>query len=128
MVTGMARRHGFTLIELLVVMAAVSLLLGLVVPRYFEHLERAREAALRQNLATFRDALDKFSADRGHWPAELDELVAAGYLRAIPTDPYTERNDTWQLVEPVDGRRGRISDIRSGAPGSGRQGAPYGSL
>lgn len=65
------RARGFTLIELLVVLAAVALLLGLTLPRYIAHLDRAREAALRQNLATLRDAIDKFHADRERYPQGL---------------------------------------------------------
>ena len=47
-------RHGFTLIEMLVVMAVVALLLSVAAPRYVEHVDRAREAALRSNLAAMR--------------------------------------------------------------------------
>ena len=53
-----AVKRGFTLIELLVVMAALGLLLAISAPRYTEHVDRAREAVLRQNLASMRDAID----------------------------------------------------------------------
>jgi prepilin-type N-terminal cleavage/methylation domain-containing protein len=39
-------RRGFTLIELMVVMAVIALLLSLAVPRYFDGLERGKEAVL----------------------------------------------------------------------------------
>lgn len=70
------RHHGFTLIELIVVMAIVALLVSIAAPRYLLSLERAREASLRSSLQTLRAAIDKYTADRGHYPDNLDALVA----------------------------------------------------
>ena len=117
--------RGFTLIELLVVLAAIGLLLGIAAPRYFEHVDRAREAALRQNLATLRDAIDKFAADRGRYPESLEELARERYVREVPVDPLTERQDTWTFVAPNDIRKGRVQDVRSGASGKARDGRLY---
>ena len=66
---------GFTLIELIVVMAIVALLLTLAAPRYFHSVERSKEAVLKANLATTRDAIDKFRGDTGKYPDRLDVLV-----------------------------------------------------
>jgi general secretion pathway protein G len=120
------RRAGFTLIELLVVMAVLALLLAITVPRYTEHVDRARETVLRQNLAATRDAIDKFLADKGRHPAALQELVQARDLRQVPLDPISDRIDTWVLVPPAGATAG-VADIRSGAPGSARDGTPYAS-
>lgn len=121
------RARGFTLIELLVVLAALALLLGLAVPRYVEHVERARETVLQQNLAALRDAIDKFNADRGRYPAELAELARERYLREVPRDPITERSDTWAVVPPPGGGTGQVYDVHSGAKGIARDGRPYAS-
>lgn len=119
-------RRGFTLIELLVVMAIVALLISIAAPRYFVHLERAREAALAETLAVTRDAIDKFHGDTGRYPQDLDELVNRRYLRAAPVDPLTERRDGWQLVAPPGGTG--VWDLRSSAPGTARDGRPFGEL
>lgn len=120
------RGGGFTLIELLVVMAVVGLLLAVVAPQYYQHVDRARETALRQNLASLRDAIDKFHADRARYPKHLQELVAERYLRSLPVDPVTERNDTWVLVAPPGAQAGlAVADVRSGATGTARDGSPY---
>ena len=66
--------RGFTLIELLVVMAIVATLLSIAAPRYFDHLDRARENTLRQSLTVMRDAIDKYRADTGRYPEDLQEL------------------------------------------------------
>jgi len=120
-----ARRRGFTLVELMVVMAIVALLLAIALPRYFGHLEKARETVLRQDLATMRDAIDKYHGDRGRYPDSLQELAAARYLRAVPVDPLTDRGDTWQVVAPEGGETGAVYDVKSGAPGKARDGTAY---
>jgi general secretion pathway protein G len=122
----MARVHrGFTLIELMVVMAIVATLLTIVAPRYFEHLSRAREAALRETLAVTRDAIDKFHADHDRYPGTLEELVDRRYLRQVPLDPLTERRDSWTLLPPparAEGElpEGSVWDLRSGASEEGK--------
>jgi general secretion pathway protein G len=118
-------KRGFTLVELMVVMAIIALLLALAMPRYFKHLETARETILKQDLAVMRDAVDKYHGDRGRYPDSLEELVSARYLRTLPVDPITERPDTWQVVAPSSGEAGAVYDIKSGAPGNARDGSPY---
>ena len=122
------RPRGFTLIELLVVMSAIATLLTIAVPRYFQHLDRAREASLRESLAVMRDAIDKFRGDTGNYPETLDELVDKRYLRRVPPDPLTDSRTTWVLVAPPDepGQQ-KVWDIHSGAEGQGLDGSDYGS-
>src|SRR6185312_426091 len=88
-------RSGFTLVELLVVMAIIAVLLTIATPRYFNSVERSKEAVLRQDLNVMRDAIDKFHGDTGSYPRDLAELVEKRYLRAIPVDPLTESSETW---------------------------------
>lgn len=116
---------GFTLVELLVVLAVVSLLLALAMPRYFGSVERAREAALKHDLAVMREAIDKHFADTGRYPATLDELVDKRYLRHVPIDPITERRDTWVLAPPPERELGAVFNVSSGAPGAARDGTAY---
>jgi general secretion pathway protein G len=118
------RRHGFTIIELLVVLTVLALLLTVAAPRYLQHVESAKEAALRENLHAMRDAIDKFYADRGAYPAALDDLVEHRYLRALPVDPLTQRADSWLLVAPKGTSRG-VFDVKSGAKGTSRNGSTY---
>ncbi len=119
------RTRGFTLVELMVVMAIVALLLALAMPRYFAHLGKAHDTILKQDLATMRDAIDKFHGDRGRYPESLEELVNARYLRALPVDPITERADSWQIVAPDNGETGAVYDVKSGAPGVAHDGSAY---
>lgn len=117
--------RGFTLIELLVVMAILAALLSLAAPRYFESVERGKEAALRTNLRLLREAIDKHRADTGRLPESLETLAQARYLRAVPLDPVTDRTDTWVVVPIPEGTMPGVYDVRSGAPGIARDGTAY---
>lgn len=119
---------GFTLIEMLVVLVLVALLLTIALPRYTGSVEKAKEVALVENLRVLRVTLDQFRADKGHYPATLDELVDHGYLRAVPVDPVTESNTSWFLLPAPDAQDSGIGDVRSGAPGMAWSGRPYESL
>ncbi len=96
------RAAGFTLIELLVVLAIIGLLITIAVPRYVDHVERARETALKTDLKVMREAIDKFEADQGRLPKNLDELVALRYLKEIPIDPITGARNAWIPVSAAE--------------------------
>ncbi|RYE01922.1 MAG: prepilin-type N-terminal cleavage/methylation domain-containing protein [Sphingobacteriales bacterium] len=118
-------RTGFTLIELLVVMAIIATLMTIVAPRYLSSVDKAAEAVLRTNLRLTRDAIDKYRADTGHYPENLQTLVSSRYLRDLPVDPITEQNDSWLLIIPPQSDSRGVYDIRSGAKGVGKNGKPY---
>lgn len=119
------RNSGFTLIELLVVMAIIALLLSMAMPRYFNSVEKSREAVLRENLARTRQALDKYYGDNGKYPDTLEQLVSRKYLRSLPLDPVTDSSATWIIVPPDMPEKGAIFDLKSGAAGSARNGTEY---
>ena len=119
------RPWGFTLIELLVVMAIIATLLALVAPRYFGSVTTAKENVLRSNLAQTREAIQRYQADKGRYPADLEALVSERYLRAMPLDPITDSTATWIIVPPQDPKQSGTSDVKSGAPGEASDGTPY---
>ncbi len=121
----LGRRRGFTLLELLVVMAIIATLLTIAVPRYMHSLQRSREAVLMQDLTTLRESIDKFYGDTGKYPPTLAVLVEKHYLRSIPVDPIARAADKWILVNSEDPEDNGVKDVRSGAEGSGENGAPY---
>lgn len=104
--------RGFTLIELVVVMTTIALLLTLALPRYFHAIDAGKLNVQRQNIATIRDAIDKFYGDQARYPETLDELVQARYLRSVPVDPMTEAPN-WIVIAPNDPTQGAVFDVRS---------------
>lgn len=123
----MNRTTGFTLIELLVVMAILALLLSIAAPRYFDSVDRGKEVALQTNLRMLREAIDKHKADTGRFPETLQRLVDLRYLRSMPIDPVTDNTASWVLVPHPDSATAGVFDVRSGAPGTARDGAAYAS-
>jgi general secretion pathway protein G len=124
--TERAALRAFTLVELIIVLAILALLLTVAVPRYFAHIERTKEATLKQDLAVMRDAIDKFHGDKGRYPESLDELVTLRYMRSVPVDPITDSTGTWKVLPPPDSEaKGSVYDVKSGAEGNGLDGKPF---
>ena len=126
------RSRGFTLIELLVVMAIIGILTAIAVPQMKKAPDRAREAALREDLFTFRTCLDQYFADKGHYPESLQTLVTEKYIRKIPTDPFTKSADTWVVAmeEPDSSENASdqppgIIDVHSASKAKAQDGTTY---
>jgi general secretion pathway protein G len=147
MQTTRKRQRGFTLIELMVVVTIIGILAGVAVSNVRWAQQRARESALRHDLFEMRKAIDDYYADKQRYPDGLQTLKSEHYLRLIPRDPITQKDD-WEEVQaqadptgsssdpnamPVDptalGTSGQpgIVDVKSKAPGNGLDGTPYSS-
>lgn len=125
-----SRERGFTLVELMVVMLIISILLAIAVPSFISSIRSAREAALRQDLHTMRDAIEQYTEDKQAAPQSLDDLVQAGYLRSLPIDPMTRSSSTWVTAQSdsytdVDQAQTGVNDVHSGSDQTGSDGIPY---
>lgn len=126
----MRSRRGFTLIELMIVISIILILIGIAVPAYEQSVIRAKEAVLRQDLKTMRDQIDNYTMDKEKAPQALQDLVDAGYLRALPKDPFTGSSDTWQTessdtLQSLDQTEPGITDVHSGSSATGSDGTAY---
>jgi general secretion pathway protein G len=119
------KAKGFTLIELLLVLVIIAVIAAIAAPILTGSIDQGKEAALKENLYVMRKAVDDYYADKGHYPAQLQDLVDKRYIRAVPKDPITDSKATWVLekksVKDVEG----IWNVRSGAPGKDREGTLY---
>jgi len=115
--------QGFTLVELMIVVTIAGILITLAEPSFRNSVVNAREAVLKQDLFTMRDAIDQFRADRGKYPTTLLELKEVGYLKRIPVDPFTRSDGTWQEIP--DQVESGVFDVHSGSDLVARDGTPY---
>ena len=120
---------GYTLIELMIVVSIVGILISVAIPNFQQSAMTAKETALKQNLFTLRSVLDQYYADRGDYPENLEILVEAKYIRAIPKDPLTKSSTSWieifeEQEEGNDSPAG-VYDITSGSEDLARDGTPY---
>jgi general secretion pathway protein G len=122
--------RGFTMIEMIIVVSIILILTSIAIPIYKNHILRAREAVLREDLYSMRNAIDQYTQDKDKAPQSLDDLVSSGYLHAIPKDPITGAADTWQPVNEdtianPDQTETGITDVHSGSTAVGSDGTAY---
>lgn len=122
--------RGFTLIELMIVMAIIGILAAIAVPAFTAQVQHAREAVLKTDLQTMRQAIDSYTVDKEKAPQGLEDLVQAGYLKSIPIDPMTHRSDTWitdqsDTLTDVNETEGGIDNVHSGSQGLASDGTTY---
>ena len=123
-------KRGYTLIELIIVMAIISILVSIAIPLYQKSILRTKESVLHSHLQLLRTVIDEYTFDKKKAPQTLDDLVAEGYLRAVPIDPITGSDQTWRkIVEDsltaVDQTQPGIFDVRSGSDLTSLEGTPY---
>src|SRR6218665_3767009 len=118
----------FTMIERLVVMSGLALRLTIALPQYFRSLGKSKDVALQENLRILRVVIDQFHADKGRFPATLQELVDEKDLREIRVDPVTQSSASWILTPARNRDDSGVEDVRSGAPGSSQDGVAEGCM
>ena len=121
---------GFTLIELMVVISLIVILSSFAIVQYRHSIQMSQEAVLRDDLFKMRDAIDQYYADKNSYPQSLDSLVSDGYIRALPKDPFTKSDSTWQAVpsEPDPNNptaQPGVYDVKSGSDNTAADGTRY---
>jgi general secretion pathway protein G len=126
------RSRGFTLIELMIVISLILILVSISVPAYNTSILRAKESVLLQNLFTLRSLISQYTLDKQKAPQSLEDLVTAGYIKQIPVDPFTGKNDSWTVEQEeyslsVDQQDTGITDVHSGSALTSSSGTAYSS-
>ena len=125
------RSRGFTLLELMIVISIMLILVTVGVPLYRSSITRARESVLRQNLFTLRSVISQYTLDKQKAPQSLDDLIQAGYMKQIPSDPITNQPN-WAvdqeenlILSPDEQDQGGINDVHSASTLIGTNGTAY---
>jgi general secretion pathway protein G len=124
------KRTGFTLLELMIVITVIVILAAIVLPQFQKTILASREAVLREDLSKLRMLIDQYASDKQKLPQNLEELVAAGYIRDVPKDPITGNAD-WALdigedTNLPDGGQGLLN-VHSSSPDTASDGTLYSS-
>jgi len=114
----------------MVVMSLIITLSTIAVVQYRHSVVYSKEAALKEDLFRMKEAIDQYYADKNQYPSTLDDLVSAGYLRAVPVDPITNSATTWQTIPPEPDPNnplliGGVYSVKSGSDGSAMDGTKY---
>ena len=120
-------QRGFTFMELLIVMAVIGIMAAVAIPKVITSLRRAKEVVLIQDVWAMRRAIDSYWQDKEKPPANLQELVSAGYLREVPKDPVCPDCQWNEIPAPADDTNsaGGIGDVKSSAPGEDTNGKSF---
>ena len=120
---------GFTIIELMIVISIILILIGIAAAKYDQVVLRSKEAVLKTDLRTMRDAIDNYTLDKQAAPQSVDDLSQAGYLREVPVDPMTRAKD-WVpqydsvVLSPEQSTTGMV-DVHSNSARVSSDGRPY---
>ena len=127
-VTGKVKQAGFTLLELMIVISIIIILAAITLPQDQKTIRHTRETVLRDDLRKMRSLIDQFAADKGRLPQSLEEIASEGYMREVPTDPFTGQKD-WAITTGEDpnslqGEQG-LTDVHSSSAEISTEGTPY---
>ena len=84
--------------------------------------QRRDEESLRETLVLLRAEISQFTLDHQRAPTSLAELVSSGYMKQIPPDPFTGRNDSWRIEKSAEDL-----EVHSGSDAISRNGTRYSS-
>jgi|KBSSwiStaDraftv2_1062776.scaffolds.fasta_scaffold04942_9 general secretion pathway protein G len=87
---------GFTLIELLIVIVILGVLAAIVVFSVAGVTDKGKKSACKSDVTTVNTASEAYYAQKGAYAADMDALVTAGLLHAVPT--ATDADNGYHVV------------------------------
>lgn len=106
-------QSAFTLVELMIVVAILGILAAVAFPEFQGHIQKAKEAAAKDNLRILREAIERYTNDNnGIPPGYLNNNTAVNpsflalkmqlslnnkYLSLLPKNPFNGNNSVMLL-------------------------------
>lgn len=91
---------GFTLVEILIVVVILGILAAIVVPQFTNAANESRVGNVATQVSTIETQLELWAArNNGAYPDLVtagetwDDLVTAGYFKAVPKNPFDNSDD-----------------------------------
>ena len=84
------KKGGFSLLELLAVVTILGIIAAIIVPRVTVSSDNAKQKVRDHHKATINSAVERWYVDKGTWPAnDLNDIAADTdyFPDGIPTDP-----------------------------------------
>ena len=88
--------RAYTLVEIMVVVVIIGLLAAAGIPTYRHLTMRAKVTALENDLRQFSTAIQTFTTQNGHWPADGDPQV-------VPPELANTLPANFAAVSPIGG-------------------------
>ncbi|MEZ6234489.1 MAG: prepilin-type N-terminal cleavage/methylation domain-containing protein [Phycisphaerales bacterium] len=114
-------RKAFTLVEILIVVVILGILAAIVVPQFTNAANEARGGNIDTQESTIQNQLELYAArNNGNYPdltdpaEDWDALVAAGYFKEPPANPFDQDADPTDVVLFGDNTT-TIADIEAAA-------------
>lgn len=96
----MKSKSGFTIVELLIVIVVIAILAVISVVAYNGIQNRAYNATVQNDLATFAKKLELYKADNDTYPASIDSAITSKdlYKISVSKDAYTTTDITFNFI------------------------------
>ena len=143
-------RKAFTLVELMIVVSILGILGAIVLPAFGDHIQKAKEAAAKDNLRILRETIGRYAIDHNDVPPGYTEndptkmafgiafklQLESGYLSGIPGNPFNDLENITIVTNganfpaTADGTTGWIykpetKEIRVNYAGTDSEGVSY---
>ena len=119
--------HRLSLLPTLVALAYFTGACGACNSAYDKTVSAAEEAVLQEDLRVMRGMIKEYAHDKGALPQSLEDLAVDGYIRSIPEDPITGKQE-WKVIVGEDPKLAKgkgVVDVHSSSSAKSSGGTPY---
>jgi prepilin-type N-terminal cleavage/methylation domain-containing protein len=115
--------RAFTLVEVMVVVVIIGLLAAAGLPSYRHLTMRSKVTALENDLRQFATAIQTYTLQNGHWPANGDPQVTPPELASALPTTFTSKSPIggvykWNFDVPADGVAAKAAIVVQTASGN----------